>query len=82
MQPSDRNIHKFFFIETLIHTNTSSKTTHRIKNITHKNNAIHAHAYYFMPWEFNPSIMLQGNLAQVSTNTSRESNPSRHLMGI
>jgi hypothetical protein len=43
------NIHKLFSIETLMHTNTSSKTTHNIKNITHKNNVIHAHAYCFMP---------------------------------
>jgi hypothetical protein len=41
-----------------------------------------------MPWEFNPSIVLQGNLTQVGTlwesntwsRTSRESNPSRHLV--
>jgi hypothetical protein len=31
MQPSDRNIHKIFFIKTLMHTNTSSKSTHSIK---------------------------------------------------
>jgi hypothetical protein len=28
---SDRNIHKRFFMKTLMHTNTSSKTTHSIK---------------------------------------------------
>jgi hypothetical protein len=28
---SDRNIHKIFFMKTLMHTNTSSKTTHNIK---------------------------------------------------
>jgi hypothetical protein len=28
---SDRNIHKIFFMKTLMHTNTSSKTTHSIK---------------------------------------------------
>jgi hypothetical protein len=33
MQPSDRNIHKLFSIETLMHTNTSSKTTHNIKTM-------------------------------------------------
>jgi hypothetical protein len=27
----DRNIHKIFFMKTLMHTNTSSKTTHSIK---------------------------------------------------
>jgi len=42
MQPSDRNIHKLFPIETLIHTNTSNKTTHSIKHHTHKNYTIHA----------------------------------------
>jgi len=31
MRPSDRNIHKIFFMKTLMHTNTSSKTTHSIK---------------------------------------------------
>jgi hypothetical protein len=28
---SDRNIHKIFFMKTLMHTNTSSKTTYSIK---------------------------------------------------
>jgi hypothetical protein len=28
---SDRNIHKIFFMKTLMHTNTSRKTTHSIK---------------------------------------------------
>jgi hypothetical protein len=28
---SNRNIHKIFFMKTLMHTNTSSKTTHNIK---------------------------------------------------
>jgi hypothetical protein len=63
-----------------MHTNISSKTTHNIKTSLIKNNVIHAHANSFMPWESNPSIVLQGNLTQVSTSTSRESNPSRHLM--
>jgi hypothetical protein len=31
MRPSDRNIHQIFFMKTLMHTNTSSKTTHSIK---------------------------------------------------
>jgi len=31
MQPSDRNIHKIFSMKTLMHTTTSSKTTHIIK---------------------------------------------------
>jgi hypothetical protein len=31
MRPSDRNIHKVFSMKTLMHTNTSSKTTHSIK---------------------------------------------------
>jgi hypothetical protein len=31
MRLSDRNMHKLFFIKTLMHTNTSSKTTHSIK---------------------------------------------------
>jgi len=30
MWPSDRNIHKIFFMKTIMHTNTSSKTTHSI----------------------------------------------------
>jgi hypothetical protein len=55
MQPSDRNIHKLFSIETLMHTNTFSKTTHNIKNIIHKNNTIHAYAY----------CLYLGNLTQV-----------------
>jgi hypothetical protein len=55
MQPSNRNIHKLFSIETLMHTNTSSKTTHSIKHHSHKNNAIHAHAGFLM--EINPSLM-------------------------
>jgi len=33
MQPSDRNIHKLFSIKTLMHTNTSSKTTYNIKTL-------------------------------------------------
>jgi glycerol-3-phosphate acyltransferase PlsY len=31
MRPSDRNIHKVFSMKTLMHTNTSSKTTYSIK---------------------------------------------------
>jgi hypothetical protein len=31
MRPFDRNIHKIFFMKTLMHTTTSSKTTHIIK---------------------------------------------------
>jgi len=41
MQPSDRNIHKLFSFKTLMHANTSSKTTQH-KNITLINNAIYA----------------------------------------
>jgi hypothetical protein len=41
---SDRNIHKIFFMKTLMHTNTSSKTTHNIKTSLIKQcyNAMHA----------------------------------------
>jgi hypothetical protein len=40
---SDRNIHKIFFMKTLMHTNTSSKTTHNIKTSLTKQcyNAMH-----------------------------------------
>jgi hypothetical protein len=45
MQPSDRNIHKLFFIETFVHTNTSSKETtifYIMKTSHNLNNAMHA----------------------------------------
>jgi hypothetical protein len=40
---SDRNIHKIFFMKTLMHTNTSSKTTYNIKTSLIKQcyNAMH-----------------------------------------
>lgn len=49
---------------------------------------MHAHANGFMPWEWNPSKVLQGNLTQANTSwesnpwtkTSRESNPSKYLV--
>jgi hypothetical protein len=45
MQPSDINIHKLFLIETLMHTNTSSKTTHSIKR-----SLIKTMLYMLMQW--------------------------------
>jgi hypothetical protein len=48
MQPSDINIHKLFSIEILMHTNTSSKTTHSIKTSLIKNHAMHDHAMHML----------------------------------
>jgi hypothetical protein len=62
MQSSDRNIHKSFPIETLMHTNTSSKTIHNIKMYTHKNNYIHAHAMLMRSGLRSPMFCLRAGL--------------------
>jgi hypothetical protein len=56
MQPSDKNIHKFFSIETLMHTNTSSKTTIYISRKHHTN--MHAHDSLFIHCEAYPLFII------------------------